>query len=406
MFSLLGSLRLHHVSSGLVAVLVGYTSSAALIFQAAQQAGASPAQLGSWLGALGLGTGLTTLGLSLRYRTPILTAWSTPGAALLISSLAGLSLAEAVGAFIVSSALISLVGFSGLFARLMHRLPQSLAAAMLGGVLLGFCLELFRALPQAPWLVGSMLLGYWLLKPRLPRYAIGLVLLIGLAVALGQGDLNGAELALGGLRLEWVSPAFSWHACLGVALPLFLVTMSSQNLPGLATLHAHGYRPPVSPLIGWTGLAGLLLAPFGGFALNLAAITAALCMGKEADPEPHRRYLAACCAGVFYLLTALLGSTVASLFALLPRELIVAIAGLALLGTLGGSLKQALEVESEREAALITLLVTAAGVSFFGIGAPFWGLLAGVLTGLCARRGWLPWGRKALRMPVMPSAES
>lgn len=390
MFSLIRSLRLHHVSSGLVAVLVGYTSSAALIFQAAQQAGASPAQLGSWLGALGLGTGLTTLGLSLRYRTPILTAWSTPGAALLISSLAGLSLAEAVGAFIVSSALITLVGFSGLFARLMHRLPQSLAAAMLGGVLLGFCLELFRALPQAPWLVGSMLLGYWLLKPRLPRYAIGLVLLIGLAVALGQGDLAGAHLALGGLHLEWVSPSFSWHASLGVALPLFLVTMSSQNLPGLATLHAHGYRPPVSPLIGWTGLAGLLLAPFGGFALNLAAITAALCMGKEADPEPNRRYLAACCAGVFYLLTALLGSTVASLFALLPRELIVAIAGLALLGTLGGSLKQALEVESEREAALITLLVTAAGVSFFGIGAPFWGLLAGVLTGLCAKRGWLP----------------
>lgn len=381
--SLQSSLRLlrpHHLSSGLIAVLVGYTSSAVIIFQAAASAGASAAQLGSWLTALGLGMGVTTLGLSLYYRIPILTAWSTPGAALLISSLAGVPMAEAIGAFLCSSLLLLICGFSGLFARIMHRLPLHLANAMLAGVLLRFGLDLFHVFQLQPLLVGIMGMSFLCLKPLMPRYTLALTLLLGMAVAWQLDLLHLDSIEPAAVQLVWTRPQFSLHSLLGIALPLFLVTMSSQNLPGVAVLRAHDYHPPVSPLVGWTGLTGALLAPFGCYALNLAAITAALCMSKEADPQPERRYLAACCAGFLYLLTGLLGATVASLFAALPQALIMAIAGLALLGTLGHSLHQALQPDLDREAAIITFLVTASGVTGFGIGSAFWGLLAGGLA--------------------------
>ncbi len=381
--SLQSSLRLlrpHHLSSGLIAVLVGYTSSAVIIFQAAASAGATAAQLGSWLTVLGLGMGVTTLGLSLYYRIPILTAWSTPGAALLISSLAGVPMAEAIGAFLCSSLLLLICGFSGLFARIMHRLPLHLANAMLAGVLLRFGLDLFHAFQLQPLLVGIMGMSFLCLKPLMPRYTLALTLLFGMVVAWQLDLLHLNSIEPTAVELVWTTPQFSLHSLLGIALPLFLVTMSSQNLPGVAVLRAHDYHPPVSPLVGWTGLTGALLAPFGCYALNLAAITAALCMSKEADPQPERRYLAACCAGFLYLLTGLLGATVASLFAALPQALIMAIAGLALLGTLGHSLHQALQPDLDREAAIITFLVTASGVTGFGIGSAFWGLLAGGLT--------------------------
>ncbi len=377
--------RLHHLSSGLVAVLVGYTSSAAIIFQAASSAGATPAQLGSWMTALGLGMGATTLGLSWYYRAPILTAWSTPGAALLITSLHQVTMAEAIGAFILCAMLLMVAGFSGLFARLMHRLPLSLAAAMLAGILLRFGLDLFHALEQAPWLVGSMLLLFLLLKRRMPRYTLALVLLLGIALAAASRQLQPLP-AMQWLQLQWTAPVFSWQALLGVALPLFIVTMSSQNLPGIAVLRSHGYGDvPISPLIGCSGLANLLLAPFGCFALNLAAITAALCMTEQADIEPRRRYLAACCAGGLYLLTGVLGASVAGILASLPAPLIMAIAGMALLTTLGNSLLQSLQQESEREAALLTFLVTASGIQFAGIGSPFWGLLGGSAVLMASR---------------------
>lgn len=381
--SLQSSLRLlrpHHLSSGLIAVLVGYTSSAVIIFQAAASAGATASQLGSWLTVLGLGMGVTTLGLSLYYRIPILTAWSTPGAALLISSLAGVPMAEAIGAFLCSSLLLLICGFSGLFARIMHRLPLHLANAMLAGVLLRFGLDLFHAFQLQPLLVGIMGMSFLCLKPLMPRYTLALTLLFGMVVAWQLDLLHLNSIEPTAVQLVWTTPQFSLHSLLGIALPLFLVTMSSQNLPGVAVLRAHDYHPPVSPLVGWTGLTGALLAPFGCYALNLAAITAALCMSKEADPQPERRYLAACCAGFLYLLTGLLGATVASLFAALPQALIMAIAGLALLGTLGHSLHQALQPDLDREAAIITFLVTASGVTGFGIGSAFWGLLAGGLT--------------------------
>lgn len=367
-----------HFTTGFIAVLVGYSSSAAIIFQAATSAGASPAEISSWLWALGLGMGLTTIGLSLYYRTPVLTAWSTPGAALLVTGLSGFSLGEAVGIFLFSSLLITLCGITGWFQLIMRHVPRSLASAMLAGVLLQFGMNLFVVLESRFLLVGVMLLAYLILRHSLPRYVIPLALLLGLAVAFAQGSLQLGNLTWELSRPVWVMPELSLPALIGVGVPLFIVTMASQNVPGMAVLRANGYQTPVSPLIGWTGFTGILLAPFGGFAYNLAAITAAICMGEEADPDPKKRYLASTWAGLFYLLTGLFGATVAALFAAFPEELILAIAGLALLGTIGNSLSQALAEPDEREAALLTFLITASGMSVMGVGSAFWGLLVGI----------------------------
>ncbi|MDV2856359.1 benzoate/H(+) symporter BenE family transporter [Oceanimonas sp. CAM02] len=368
---------LSHLSAGFIAVLVGYSSSAAIIFQAAASAGASQAQTSSWMWALGLGSGLTTLLLTLRYRQPVLTAWSTPGAALLVTALAGLPMSEAVGVFLFSSALLLVCGLTGWFDHIMRLLPGGLAAAMLGGVLLNFGLDLFVSVQTAPVLVIAMLAVYLALRRRLSRYVIPLCLLAGLALAAGQGLMHPERLdwQVAGPVLMW--PTFSFASLIGVGLPLFMVTMASQNVPGVAVLRAHGYNVPASPLVSVTGLAGVLLAPFGGFAFNLAAISAAICMGPEVDAAPERRYRATLWAGLFYILMGLFAATVVSLFAALPKELIMAIAGLALLGTIGNSLTVALRDEQERDAALLTFMVTASGVSLLGIGSAFWGLVIG-----------------------------
>jgi benzoate membrane transport protein len=371
---------LSHLSAGFIAVLVGYTSSAAIVFQAATAAGASAAHISSWLLALGLGMSVTCIGLSLYFRSPVLTAWSTPGAALLATALIGLPMSEAIGAFIVASALITLCGVTGWFEAIMKHLPKSLAAAMLAGVLLRFGLGIFGSLQSEPLLVALMLAVYLAGRRFNSRYTIPLTFLAGLAWAAQGGLIHYEAVTLSLTQPIFTAPSFSWSTAIGVAIPLFIVTMASQNVPGIAVLRANGYSTPASPLIGWTGLTGLLLAPFGGFQFNLAAITAAICMSPEADPEPQRRYLAAVWAGVFYLITGILGATVASLFTALPKELVAAIAGIALLGTIGNSLTGALLNEKERDAALITFLVTASGLTLFGIGSAFWGLLLGLVV--------------------------
>jgi benzoate membrane transport protein len=367
-----------HVSAGFIAVLVGYTSSAAIVFEAARAAGASPAEMASWLWALGIGMGLTCIGLSLYFRSPVLTAWSTPGAALLATGLAGVSMADAIGAFVFASALIALCGVTGWFDQIMRRIPKALASAMLAGVLLQFGLDVFAALAHQRLLV-SLMLGLFLVARRhLPRYAVPMTFLLGLVVAAAQGMIRVASISVAFTHPVWTSPAFSLPVVLGVGLPLFIVTMASQNVPGMAVLRTNGYATPSSPLISWTGLTGVLLAPFGGFSFNLAAITAAICMSKDADPDPTRRYRAAVWAGVFYLVTGVMGATIASVFAAFPPALVVAIAGLALLGTIGNSLLNALGTEDEREPALVTFLVTASGLTMFGIGSAFWGLALGI----------------------------
>jgi benzoate membrane transport protein len=376
------------LTAGFVTVLVGYTSSAAIVFEAARHAGAGPAEIGSWLMALGLAMGLTCIGLSLRYKVPVVTAWSTPGAALLITSLAGVSLPQAIGAFVFSALLITLSGWTGWFERAISRIPLPMAAAMLAGILVRFGMNVFGAMQANLLLVLPMFLGYLLFKRLLPRYAVVLVLLGGIAIAAAQGHLHLAQLALRIAPPVWTTPEFSPSVLLGVGLPLFIVTMASQNVPGVAVLHSAGYRPPISPLIASTGVINLLLAPFGCFAVNLAAITAALCMSREAHEEPARLYLASVAAGFLYLLLGLFGATVGALFAAFPKELVLAIAGLALFGTIAGGLSTAMRDDKEREPALITFLITASGVTLFGVGSAFWGLVGGVLALLAFN-----WGR-------------
>ena len=383
---LLKDLSLSAIAAGFVTVLVGFASSAVIVFQAAQSLGASPEEISSWMWALGLGMGLTCIGLSLRYRMPVVTAWSTPGAAMLIGSVAGLPLSDAIGAFLMSALLIAASGFSGFFERMISRIPVSLASGMLAGVLLRFGIDAFAAMETQLGMVLTMFAVYLLARRLLPRYAVILTLQVGIAFAAGLGLLRVDGLSLQLAKPVFTTPTFSLAAIVGIALPLFIVTMASQNVPGVAVIRASGYAIPISPVVGWTGLVNLLLAPFGAFALNLAAITAAICMGREAHEDAARRYVAAIAAGVFYVVVGLFGATVAALFAAFPKELILAIAGIALLGTIGNSLAAALRDEAEREPALVTFLVTASGLSLAGIGSAFWGLLAGVVTLLVLRR--------------------
>jgi benzoate membrane transport protein len=267
----------------------------------------------------------------------------------------------------------------------MDRIPLAIASGMLAGVLLRFGLGLFTAMSTRLALTFGMFGAYLIARRLIPRYAIIAALAVGIAIALVQGLLHVEAVRVALARPVWVTPRFTPGALIGVAVPLFAVTMASQNVPGVAVIRASGYRVPISPLIGWTGLANLILAPIGGFALNLAAITAAICMGREAHEDPERRYVAAVAAGLFYLVIGLFGSTVVALFAAFPPELVAGIAGLALLATIGNALATALGQENQWDAALVTFLVTASGVTLAGIGSAFWGLVLGGMTLLITR---------------------
>lgn len=374
------SLTFPMVLSGFVAVLVGYASSAAIIWQAAAAAGATPTQIAGWMTALGMGMGISTLLLSWWYKAPVLTAWSTPGAALLATSLQGVTLAETIGIFIFANALILLCGVTGLFARLMKIIPHSLAAAMLAGVLLRFGLQAFSNMDGHLVLCGSMLLAWLAAKAVAPRYAIVATLLVGAAVAGLNGDVVTEKLTLTLVMPQFIAPSFTLTTLISIGIPFFLVTMASQNAPGFATLKASGYPVAVSPLIIATGGLALLLAPLGVYSICIAAITAAICQSPDAHPDPDKRWLAAAAAGVFYLLAGVFGGSITGVMAALPLSWIQTLAGLALLGTISGSLYQALHNERERDAAIVTFLLTASGVTLGGIGSAFWGLVAG---GVC-----------------------
>lgn len=374
------SLTFPTLLSGFVAVLVGYASSAAIIWQAAAAAGATAPQIAGWMTSLGIGMGISTLALSWWYKAPVLTAWSTPGAALLATSLQGVTLSETIGIFIFANALILICGISGLFARLMKIIPHSLAAAMLAGVLLRFGLQAFSNLEGHLLLCGSMLLAWLVTKAFAPRYAIVATLLIGGAVAALKGDVVTEQLSFAVVMPEFIAPTFNMTTLVSIGLPFFLVTMASQNAPGFATLKASGYPVAVSPLMVFTGGLALLLSPFGVYSICIAAITAAICQSPDAHPDASKRWLAAAAAGVFYLMAGIFGGSISGLMAALPLSWIQTLAGLALLGTIGGSLHQALHNEAERDAAIVTFLLTASGATLAGIGSAFWGLVAG---GIC-----------------------
>ena len=380
--SLLRDVSLPAVTAGFVAVLVGFTSSVAIVFQAATALGATPEQISSWMWALGLGMGLCSAVPSLVLRKPVMVAWSTPGAAVLATAAAagGFTLAQATGAFIVSALLMTLAGATGWFERVMDRIPMPIASALLAGVLARFGMDAFLAARTALALVLLMLLAYLAGRRWWPRYAVPGVLAAGTAFAAASGQLHLAGVSLSLTVPVFVSPEFTLAAAVSLALPLFVVTMASQNLPGVAAIRAAGYQMPISKIITLTGVVTLLLAPFGAFALNLSAITAAICMGREAHEDPARRYTAAVACGLIYIVIGLFGAAVTGVLTAFPRELVVAVAGLALLGSIGGGLAVALKDELHREAALITFLVTLSGVSLAGIGSAFWGVVAGALT--------------------------
>ena len=375
-------LSLSAFTAGFVAVLVGFTSSVAIVFQAAQAFQATPAQITSWMWALGLGMGLCSLLPSLWLRKPVMVAWSTPGAAVLATAglAGGFSMAEAVGAFMVCAALITLAGVTGWFERIMGRIPMEIASALLAGVLARFGLQAFAAAQTALPLVLLMLGSYLLARRFLPRYAVVCTLGVAILYVAIRGQMAWSAVAFELATPQFTMPQFTWSALVSLALPLFVVTMASQNLPGVAVMRATGYQMPVSGLITLTGLATLVLAPFGAFALNFSAITAAICMGPEAHENPERRYTAAVSCGAIYVVIGIFGAVVTGLLTAFPKELVVAIAGLALLGTIGNGLSVALRDEGHREAALITFLVTLSGVVIAGVGSAFWGVVAGSLA--------------------------
>ena len=380
--TLLRDLSWSSATAGLVAVLVGFTSSVAIVFQAAQAFGATPEQITSWMWALGLGMGLCSAIPSLILKQPVMVAWSTPGAAVLASAglAGGFSMAQAVGAFMVCAVLIVLAGATGWFERVMNRIPVAIASALLAGVLARFGLQAFAAAHDALLLVVLMLLTYLLGRRWVPRYAVPLTLLVAVLTVSSQGQLQTSALNVDWAVPVFTAPEFSWSAVISLALPLFVVTMASQNLPGVAAIRHAGYDMPISKLITMTGLATLVLAPFGAFALNLSAITAAICMGEEAHPDKAKRYTAAVVCGLTYIAIGLVGAAVTGVLLAFPSALVMAIAGLALLGSIGGGLHTALKDDAHREAALITFLVTLSGVVIAGIGSAFWGVVAGALA--------------------------
>ena len=381
MRQLFSDISLSAISAGLIAVIVGFASAMAIVFQAAVASGADQHIIVSWVWALGIGMGAGCIYLSLRYRRPILIAWSTPGAALLASTLSNGNIGESVGIFVFVGVLTFVVGISGWFERLTQHIPVSLASAMLAGILVQFGIEIFTSLQTNPLLVTSMLAAYFVCKRFVPRYTIVLVLLCGLLVAFFYQDLSFSGIDVSMAIPIWIMPEFDIALLLGVGIPLFIVTMTSQNVPGIAVLKASGYgQQPVSPIITSTGGLNVLLAPFGGFSFNLAAITAAICTSEEAHTDPDKRYVAGVFTGIFNIVAGLFAVSVVSLFSIFPHAMIATLAGLALLSTIGLSLQSSLSDANNRDAAVITFLVTASGLTLFGIASAFWGIIIGLIA--------------------------
>jgi benzoate membrane transport protein len=366
--------------AGLVAVVIGFASSVALIYQTVINLGGDASLASSWILTLGLSMGLTSIALSFYYRLPILVAWSTPGAALLIANTQNFTLNEAIAGFIFSALLIFLCGITGWFEKLMNKLPFQLASAMLAGILVNFGIDVFNKMNEEPLLVIVMFFTYLIGRQLMPKFTMLLVLVVSIVVAWQFNLMTFTAFSWQLSEFRYISPEFNISAILGVGIPLFLVTMAAQNLPGIAVLKAYHYKAPVSSILSVTGFVNMLAAPFGGYAINLAAITAAICMTEEVDKNPEKRYWAAIAGGGFYILMAISAGYLMEAFALLPNALIYSLAGIALFTTINSSIKQALSEDKMSEAAIITFLVTASNLTLWNISPVLWGLIAGTIT--------------------------
>ena len=365
------------VFAGFITFLIGISVSSVLVIQAAQLLGASTAQISSWFWALGLSIGLSGLILSWKFKYPVATSWSTAGLALIIATGSGYSLNEAVAAFMICGVITATLGFFGAFERILSFIPQSLTSAMLAGVLLKFGIDVFAKLETHWGFIFTLLATYIVLKKALPRYCIVITVIVGFVICplFMQFEIPPLNFSL--TQPVWVTPDFSLQSLLGLAIPLFIINMASQYLPGIAMIKSYGYQPHVRQLVGWTGIAQAFLAPFGAFATNIAAISAAVSLDDQAHPDPQKRYIAGMSCGVFYILMGLFASTLTTLLISFPSVFIVALAGIALFATIGHNISIAFHQVDEREAALMTFLFSASGVQFFGIGSAFWGLLFG-----------------------------
>jgi len=370
----------HPVVAGMISVIVNYGGTFILVFQAAKVAGLSPELTASWVWSVSIGVGLTGLFLSWRYREPIITAWSTPAAAFLVTALGTTPYAEAVGAYIISAAAFVGLGLSGYFEKVIRLIPPGIASGLLAGILLQFGIGAFGGASVDPLLVGLLVVAYVVLKRACPRYAVVGILVFGLAFLLLQGRVDLSELKLAFAAPVFTMPEFSLNALLSVALPLFLITLTGQYMPGMLVLRNDGFKTSANPIVTITGLGSLVMAPFGSHAFNIAAITAAIATGKEAHEDPSKRWIAGIAAGCFYVLVGVFGVTLAAVFMAFPASFITTLAGLALLGTIGGSLAGAMADPASREAALITFLASAANIKLLGIGGAFWGLVIGLLA--------------------------
>lgn len=365
------------VFAGFITFLIGISVSAVLVIQAAQILGANTAQITSWFWALGLGIGLAGMFLSWKLKYPVSTAWSTAGLALIIATGSGYSLNEAIGAFLVCGLITAVLGYLGIFERVLTLIPQSLTSAMLAGVLLKFGIELFASLKTDWGFILSLLAVYIVAKKLTPRYSIVLTVIAAVALCPVFLDFHTPAVTWSMAQPVWMTPDFTWSAILGLALPLFVINMASQYLPGIAMIKSYGYQPDVNKLIGGTGLIQTLLAPFGCYSVNIAAISAAVSLDDQVHPDPSKRYIAGISCGFFYVLMGLFAATLTSLLMSFPHIFIVALAGIALFGTISHNIALAFHEVSDREAALMTFLFSASGVQFFGIGSAFWGLLFG-----------------------------
>lgn len=380
MQKLLEDISIPAIFAGFITFLVGISVSAVLVIQAAQILGATSEQISSWFWALGLGIGISGLFLSWKFKYPVATSWSTAGLALIIATGSGYTLYEAIGAFFICGLLTAILGFSGVFKKALSYIPQSLTSAMLAGVLLKFGIALFASL-QTNWGFILSILAIYILSKRIwPRYSIVLTVIGGIAVCPLFMEFHTPVVQWSLAQPVWMAPEFSWSAILGLAFPLFVINMASQYLPGIAMIQSYGYKPHINQLIGWTGVSQTLLAPFGCYSVNIAAISAAISLDDQVHSDPAKRYIAGMSCGFFYLLVGLFAATLTSLLMSFPQVFITALAGIALFGTIGHNIALAFHEIEEREAALMTFLFSASGVQFLGIGSAFWGLIFGIIV--------------------------
>ncbi len=366
--------------AGFLAVLISYSGPLIIFFQAAQKANVEPSMMISWIWGISIGAAVAGIFLSIKYKTPVITAWSAPGTALLVTLFPNITLNEAVAAYITAAVVILIIGISGYFDKLLKWIPQSIAAAMMAGILFQFGLGLFTATDSMPLIVFGMLLVFLISKRMSPRYSMIWVLVTGIILSLIMGTMNPVDVDFSLAIPQWISPEWTLNSMLNLAIPLILVSLSGQFLPGMAIMKLSGYDTPAKPIITVTSIASLAVACVGGITIVLASITAALCMGKDAHELKEKRYIAGIANGLFYILGGLFAGSIVMLFSLLPKELVAALAGLALLGAIGLNITTAMKDEGQRDAALITFLATASGMHFLGLSSVFWGICIGVLA--------------------------